>query len=192
MEEQFKAPLNGLEIHIEDVDLWSKNAALADDRVLAELLQLAPFTAGEPAKAILPYGKALVVPSGSDDSTVRVRPFRAIVGSRDTVANIGHKDNWHDVRSALHIPNVSGQQYRNVQLSATASNNRWDLIWCRVEADIPSATKPRYVKSSGGTVISQNLIATKITTVTIGVNEGTEAASPVGPNLPESIPTVVH
>src|SRR5690606_7251774 len=57
---------------------------------------------------------------------------------------------------------------------------------------IPAATKMRYIKGPTGTVSAQNVIPTRVTTVTIGVTEGTEAASPVGPNLPESIPTVVH
>lgn len=192
-EERLELPVNGMSVQKTDVDLWSKNAALADDRVLAELVRLRPKPSGPgvAARAILPSGthdgsisSSILVPSGSSDSTVKVRPFRAIIGSRDTIDNIGHKDNWQDVRSALHIPNVDDEQYRNIQLSATTSNNRWDLIWARVDVDIDSATVSRYVKSSSGTVSAQNVVPTKVCTVTIGVTEGTEASTPSVPSLP--------
>jgi hypothetical protein len=188
-EERFVLPVNGMGAQETDINLWAKNAALADDRVLAELLRLAPFTAGTPTKAVTPYGvqgaSAIVVPSGSSDATVRVRPFRAIVGSRDTIANIGHKDNWRDIRSALHVPNSASGQWRDVQLSATAANNRWDLIWARMDVDVGSGTVSRLVKNpSTGLGEPALAVVSRLCEVSIGVTEGAEAGSPTGPALP--------
>src|SRR6187399_3347211 len=107
-QERFESPDNGIGIQIDDIDLISKNAALAEDKVLAELIKLYPFS-GTAVKAILPYGQpvaggvlgynvhfggpsgsALVVKSGASDAKLRIRPFRAIIGSRDDIDGIGH------------------------------------------------------------------------------------------------------
>lgn len=202
-DERYKAPVNGIALESSDVDLISENAALAGDRVLAELLKLVPFVAASPHKAILPYGQqvaggelgfdvdsgpasgnGLVVRSGTADARIRIRPFRAIIGSRDDIDGIGHEANWTDIRSALHVPAVADEWYSQLQLAATASNNRWDLVWARVDVDVPTSNVQRMVKSGAGAAEAQNVSVSKQCTVTLGVTQGTEATNPTPPDLP--------
>src|ERR1700719_1812588 len=95
---------NGVEVEQGDINLLGSVGGLADDHVLAELLRLAPFS-GTVAKAVLPFGHTqsaapTVAPNGASGSVV-VSPFRVIVGSRDTTANIGVRANWNDLRSGI-------------------------------------------------------------------------------------------
>jgi hypothetical protein len=76
---------------------------------------------------------------------VNVSPFRVVVGSRDTVANIGPTKNWNDLRSAIFTgPNaLSAQQ----PFGANPTNQaRWDLVYAQLAVDAPGAQVSRYRK----------------------------------------------
>jgi hypothetical protein len=143
--ERFQHTLNGAEVEQADINLMSDAGGLADDHVLAELLRLAPFSSNSVAKAILPFGSAAtVVPAGATGS-VNVNPFRAIVGTRDTAANIGPARNWNDLRSAIFTgPNALAAQ-QPFQANTTAQA-RWDLVYAQLQVDAPGQQVSRYRK----------------------------------------------
>ena len=57
MEPKYHSAANGQELQQQDVDSIAEQAALADDRLLWELLRLTPQSA-TPQKGILTYGKS--------------------------------------------------------------------------------------------------------------------------------------
>lgn len=194
MEDRYQHTVNGQAVEQADVNLIATEAAMQDDYVLAELLRPTNYLSAV-QKLIIPSarsgrqttnlsGAGVVIPKAASDSSVLVRPFRAIVGITGNVTTLGHLKAFRDIRSVVHPGTTSGQPNTELQLSATSSNHRWDLIYAQVQVDIDSATESRYVKDSGGTVAAQNVVPTKKTTVTIAVVEGTEAASPTRPAVP--------
>lgn len=195
MEQKYLHTLSGQEVHEDDINLVSDNASLADDRVLAELLRLAPFTAAPVAKAILPHaiegpGDGTNDPNhptarstGLADATVNILPYRAIVGSRDTAASIGGKANWRDIRSGIFAGASSlGTPF---QLPVTAADPRWDLIYSKVTVDKNDPAVTRNVRDGvTGVVSTPDLVITQQTTVETFVLNGAEAATPVRPAVP--------
>jgi len=143
--ERYVIAQNGQEVEQGDLTLLSDAGGLADDHVLAELLRLAPFSGNGVAKAIMPFGSAAtVVPAGATGS-VNVNPFRAVVGTRDTVANIGALKNWNDLRSAIFTgPNALAAQ-QPFQANA-AAQARWDLVYAQLQVDAPGQQVSRYRK----------------------------------------------
>lgn len=111
MESKFQLLNNGQEVQTSDINSMSDSAALADDRVLAELLRMPPYDGSTVTKGVIPFtaetrsdsSDAFNVVSGLGVAgVIRVRPFRALVGSRTAEAS-DPKKNWRDIRSTIHI-----------------------------------------------------------------------------------------
>jgi len=192
MEDRTQLTVNGQELQQSDVNNLGKVSALADDRVLAELLRLAPFS-GTVARAVTGFGykglpsslAGLVRPSGNSGA-VCVNAFRAIVGSRGTVAGIGAKDNWRDIRSGVFTNATGLTNDPTVALAANASGNpRWDLIYATLAVDANGPSVTRYVKNPTTLSTAANsLVATLVSSVTVGVVTGATGVTPVRPATP--------
>jgi hypothetical protein len=186
MEDKFFLASPGQELGRSEVNLMAEEAALADDRILAELLRLRPLGAS-PARGILPpshsgspiTAAAIAVPSGVADATVVVYPFRAVIGPISPGTGI---DMLRNSRSAISVGTANMWQY--VTFAATAGNNRWDLLYARVDVEIDGPSVTRYIKTSGLAATASALATTKRTTVTLQVLQGTEAATPTRPAVP--------
>jgi hypothetical protein len=189
LEPQFQLEFNGQQVQQQDINLLGEVSGLADDRVFAELLRMTPFGALV-SKGILPYGhatsatEALVAPNGGTGS-VLVRPFRAFVGSR-TAAGTDARANWRDIRSGLSVAEGATSLDTTLNLAANASGDpRWDLVYAVVTVDALSSAIERKIKDVNTKVVnSQNVVVYKTTTVTLQVLQGTPAASPVWPTIP--------
>lgn len=188
--------VDGQEITQDDFNDNAANAALATDRTLAELFRPAPHDNGSGAqvtKGILPfsfYGSpavgadfGIVAPSGSADGSVLIPPFRAILGSTDSSTPDA---NWRAVRSvAFEGTDSTKKTFQRQALAATSTNNRWDLVWAKLTTDFNNLSQSRYDRDgSTGVVSTITPVVEKIDTVTIGVTQGTEAATPTRPALP--------
>ena len=153
---------------------------------------MAPYT-GAVSKGILPYGhmasptQAMVSPNGSNGA-VWVRPFRALVGSRN-LPNAGPRKNWRDIRSGLSVPESGSALATNVTFAANASGNpRWDLIVARVRVDVQADEVTRLVKDIDSEIVApQNVYPFLSTLVDLQVVQGTAAASPVWPSAPSDV-----
>ena len=187
-EERFQLLQNGQELQKDDVNLVAKEAALADDRVLAELLRLAPFDGAHVAKAIAPFGHTgasgpTVAPNGASGSAL-VAPFRAIIGSR-TAVQAGAKDTWRDIRSAIYTGSPTSLTGTVAFPPNPSPNPRWDLVYAAVAVDANGAAMQRFAKDAATKVVNlQTLVTTLTNPVTVGVVPGTPAASPAPPALP--------
>lgn len=186
MQDRFLLLNNGQELQQADINLIAKEASLADDRVFAELLRLAPYNGSAYAKAILPYttalGPAATVAPGT--GAVTVSPFRAVVGSR-TAVGTSASDNWQDVRSALFIGGLTSLTASQAIAANASGNPRWDLIYAAVAADANGPSVTRYVKTPATKVVTANsVVGTLTTTVTLGVTPGTPGVAPAFPVLP--------
>jgi hypothetical protein len=184
----FNAAMAGVEVEIDDINLMAEAAALSEDHVYAEIFRPEYFSGAGAAKGIVQYGLreqgstgtypqsyGVVVSSGIGNASVYVPEFRALIGSRTTLATSPDKFR-NDVRTA-----VSNAQ--NLQLAATVSNHRYDLIYARVTPDNPNLNQ-RYVKSADGLLGVVNLPNRLTSDVVLGVVTGTEGASPALPALP--------
>lgn len=203
MEDRQQLAVDGEEVALEDLNAAWKVASLQDDRVLAELYRLTPFGSAA-AKAIVPYGitgqtydgSCTVEPSGSADGKVRVKPFRAIVGSRSTIATFisggetsvqAAKDNWRDIRSGVFADSSDGTTLAFAQsLGANSSGNpRWDLVYAQLSVEANGASDTRFVRPpSGGAPAPAAELLTLSCPVTIVVQPGTPAVSPTFPSAP--------
>ena len=125
--ERFQLTQNGQEVEQSDINALSDAGGLADDHVLAELLRLAPFSGSGVSKAILPFGSAATVAPAGATGTVTVSPFRAVVGTRDTAANIGPLKNWNDLRSAIFTGPNALSAHAAARRRTASAQPRWDL-----------------------------------------------------------------
>lgn len=164
-------------------------AGNADDRVLAELLRLAPFDGTNITRGIVPYGLQVPGPANATIAPavggVTVNPFRAVVGSR-TALLTDTKKNWQDIVSAVAVNSTTTLAF-SVPLAANPTNYRWDLIYATLTPDVAAATTLRKVKGPlDGVVTTQSVSVDRGPTVTISVVTGTPAvaASVVRPALP--------
>lgn len=190
METSFGHIVDGQEILHADINLLSDNGAYADDRVLAELLRLAPLDSTYQVlrdRVITNYGfeevwqeGGLISPGPSGSASLLIRPFRAIVGS-ETAVGTDAKENWRGIASGYFIP--SGSREHQVTIDASAGNNRWDIVYATLSVDATLLSENRYVKDTGGAVSQQNLAVRKHNPVTVSVLKGTEASSPSPPTL---------
>lgn len=188
MEPQPQILNNGQSILVGDFNALGEAAALADDRVLAELFRLQPFDGATVRRGIMPYNHAawgalqFVAPNGATGS-VLVNPFRAFIGSR-TAVGTNAKANWRDTRSAVGVGSTTLAQV--VTFAANASGNpRWDMIYAAVAVDANSASVFRKVKDpTTKAIASASTVVTKVTTVALGVQAGTPGASPSWPAAP--------
>jgi hypothetical protein len=190
-ENRYQHPESGAELRRQDVDSISDNAGFADDRTLWEMLRLTTGSA-TPDRAILPYGKrgwakesgfdsTAMIHGNTADGSVRVMPFRAIIGSIETSDMLGK---LRDMRSGYLVG--ASTQKTVVPLSPNSSGNpRWDLVYVTValEANGDSAD---YIKKDPATkaITEENGVISKKATVTVDVVTGTPGASPARPALP--------
>src|ERR1700736_4514807 len=187
-EDRFALSVSGQELQKDDVNLVAKEAALADDRVLAELLRLAPFDGARVTKAIVPFGHTgasgpTVAPNGAARS-VLVSPFRAVIGSR-TPVQAGAKDTWRDIRSAIYTGSPTSLTGTVAFAPNASPNSRWDLVYAAVAVDANGASLPRFAKDAATKVVNlQTLVTTLTNPVTVGVVPGTPAPSPIAPAVP--------
>ena len=188
MENRYQHTVNGQSVLQGDLNGLAEVAALADDRLIAELFRLQPFDGATVRKGILTHrhaasGPAGLVATNGATGSVLVNPFRAVVGSRTAVATDA-KMNWRDLRSAIAVGSTTLAQ--TVALAANASGNtRWDLVYAAVAVDANAASVTRKVKDpTTKLVTSQSVVTQLATTVSIGVVAGTPAASPSWPAVP--------
>lgn len=195
MEDKYQHTQNGQEVVQSDLNLLGENSALADDRVLAELLRIQPYTS-EAVKGVIPYrvetgvpdalhgaalpGQAIVHPNTGG---VRVWPFRAIVGTR-TAAASNAKSNWRDIRSAIAVGSTT--LYQDIAIDPDLGGGaRCDLIYAAVTVDADAPGETRIVKDPTTlTVASQQVVTRKRTIVALGKIKGTEGDPTVVPSLP--------
>lgn len=197
---------SGEEVQLSDFDNIGAVAGLADDRVLAELLRLAPYDGTNVARTILPFDQggllgsaypgATVVPSGSANGSVVINPFRAVVGSRNTPGAapspnpaINYQSNalanWRDVRSGIFIGSTSTLT-ASLQFAANSSGQpRWDLVYAVMSVDANGPTASRRQKAASNGSVSVASVAQWLTSpVTVGIVQGTPGATPTPPAIP--------
>lgn len=190
MEPRFQLLNNGQELQQTDVNLIADDAALADDRVIAEFLRLPYYDGVTVTKGVLPYtdhhaNTELVRPSGSNNGRVMVAPFRAIIGSRTAVAT-DSKKNWRDIRTTIYLGSATALSGTIGPLAPGNSiNPRWDLIYAIVTPDADAAGVSRYVKNpTTENIAASTIVTTQSTTISIAVVTGTAGASPALPAIP--------
>jgi hypothetical protein len=206
MEPKYSHPINGQSVLQADLNSMSENAALAGDRVFAELLRVAPFVAaGSLKKAILPFqvpkgaldavGQPLITPIGTvsinnaASGSVDVFPFRAIIGTRGLASN-GPAANWRDIRTAVFVGTTvvgleTPARHRQVLAANASGNPRWDLVYAVFALGATASSEARKIKSPTTKEISSTSVVTKTTdTVSISVVQGTPSATPALPALP--------
>ncbi len=195
MESKFEFAANGQEIQQGDFEGIADNAALADDRALWEFFRTREGSP-TPEKFIITYGtttwkdpgdtvidsNALVV-GGKADGSVRVLPFRAVVGSR-TLASSNAKESLRGMRSAYAVGTTT--LHRTVLVGANATGNpRWVLIYATISPDATGDTETRYKKDpTSGVVSSSSVTINTKTNVTVSALNGTAAGSPTRPAVP--------
>lgn len=199
MEKKVQLVLDGQELTPTDVNDLGVNSALADDRVLAELLRLAPYNGGAYAKAIAPFAHSGTTnPATVQPGTggVVVSPFRAVVGTRVASSSSGI-DNWRDIRSVVFVGGAASLTLA-VPLDAETTGvgqGRWDLIYAEVTVDADTTTEARYKKDPTSKLVSAANIVTRVqTTIAIKVVKGTAAAYSFAgfPLLPSDSSTVIN
>lgn len=201
-EDKIQVSTNGQAVNRDDINTAFSEAALADDRTLAELLRIAPWdgVAANVTRAIIPYriqpnatvsaSGGTVIPSGSANGKVKINPFRAVIGSRTLVATDA-KANWRDIRSSVvtgttTLSQTNGDTGFPDSFGANASGNpRWDLVYAQVLVDANAAGVVRKVKDpTSGVVTSPTVTVTTTQTVSVKVAAGTTGATPAFPALP--------
>src|SRR6478609_1703037 len=174
MEDRFRIQVVGQELGKDDVNLIGSEASLADDRVLAEMLRMLPYS-GSPARGILPASSqqvsgssavttsSVVTPSGSADAKTIINPFRAVIGPRSPTTG---KDAYRDIRSAISVgPSADMRQF--ITHAAQPTNPRWDLIYAVVDVEIDGTFVNRYVKTDSTPATAQSISTTARTRVQI-------------------------
>lgn len=189
MESKFVHSVSGQSVLQSDINLMADEAALADDRVLAELFRLAPNAGGGIAKAVIPYRVSglyastnqTIVRAGT--GKVTVNPFRALIGSR-TLVGAGALANWRDIRSAI-VVNATTLATDVTLAACGAGVYRWDLIYAAVAIDANYVTASRKVKDGATGAVTTSSLVTQVKTVaTVDKVTGVAAASPALPSLP--------
>lgn len=199
MERKYFHSTNGQELEQSDLNLIAEDAALADDRVLAELFRLKPFDStsmSTPTKGLLPFtqetlggGFGIIAGNGATGSVI-VLPFRAFVGANVT-ASSDPKANWRDIRTVVFVGTntspATTPQSQTVTLSSNSSGfARWDLIYVRVDVDADETGVTRYIKSAGPPVTETptTVAVVKATTALVSKVTGTPSATPDVPTIP--------
>jgi len=199
MEKQVRLVYNGQAVQQQDYNLLGETAALADDRVLAELFRMAPYDGSAVAKGILTFAhqssvnEPLIAPNDATGS-VLVRPFRALVGSR-TEASEEARKNWRDIRSGVSV--AEGATALTTQVTLAPNDGflgpRWDLVYAIVTVDTPTADVTRKVKDvDSAQVTAENVSTSTRTTVTVASVAGTPHVQPVFPPVPADTETVFN
>src|SRR6266487_1281647 len=149
MERKYQHTVNGQEVESSDINLIADDAALADDRVFAELFRMKPYdsvTNPNLSKAILPYSEGATVQPNGASGSVRIYPCRPMIAAKVN-ASVDAKDNWRGIRSTVYVGNLTGP-YITQSLAANTSGVawRWDTIYLRVDKDAAETSVTRYVK----------------------------------------------
>jgi hypothetical protein len=196
MEKQFIITVNGQEVRDEDFNLLGEMSGLADDRVFAEIFRPIGNNGFGTSKYIMPWfdmadsttpnipGRQNEVVFPGAVGTVRVRPFRAVIGST-TQPSTDSKKYLQDIRSAI-FAGTTPNPYTAVSITANSSgNSRIDLIYVIFSPNINSASVTRKTKDPVTKAISSSSISVSLTSsVSIARVQGTPAASPTVPALP--------
>jgi hypothetical protein len=190
--------VDGVEVQNGDLALVGQVAGLADDRVLAEILRLAPNTSGTvKAKVILPFDISEVVltpgtvqPSGADGS-ILVYPFRAIVGTRTPIAT-NAQTAWQDIRSTTFIPTGNATLTQALFLNPnTYGSTRWDLVYAAFTVDAPQNQVQRRIKDPSQSTPSVQAVYQSIgQQLTVNVVQG--ASGGALPALPSDSGTTYY
>jgi hypothetical protein len=200
MEEKFRIAIDGQELGKTDLNQIAETGALADDRVLAELLRLLPHPGTAPARGILPASSqqtgapvavdtsAVVVPSGSADARTIINPFRAVIGP---ISPATGKDLYRNIRSAVSV-GAGADMRQYLQHTAQPTNPRWDLIFAAVDVEIDGTFVNRYVKTDSGAAVAQSISPTTQTRVTLSIQPGIPGATPARPGLPADSATTYN
>lgn len=187
-EPKYNATTNGQEFQIADANLIGQEAALAEDRVLAELLRLPPNIGGAVKKAVLPFAHlasivAMIAPNGATGQ-VTVSPFLAIVGSR-TNASSDAIAALRDQRSQTYVGSATSLTGTASFGANSSGQPRWDLLCAVVAVDANGPSVIRYIKDPTTKVVTgTSIVTTLVTSVTLQVVPGTAAASPDPPATP--------
>src|ERR1017187_4312041 len=200
MQPKVQLTQNGQELQQADINTAFAEASAAEDQAINAFLRMAPYGttnfAGSTAQNWSPNGynspDRMIVPFGNNGDqvsatvsagtgAVNVYPFRAVIGSRDTYANIGNL-NQTDIRTQLLVgasAAIGGEEVRTIALNTTdGTHYRWDLIYASVTIDANAAAVTRYVKSPSTLAVSANSIVTQVnTTVTVVYLPGTANTS---------------
>lgn len=204
---QFQITEDGQEVQAEDLNQLGQISGLAEDRAFAELFRLPLAFGGSPtvSKAVIPFGVpgdvrydnnvigsgavglGTVSPSGASNGSIKVLPFRAIVGATADIAVDGMVQAWRDIRSGLYAVSDDGSTPGHVvALAANVSGQpRYDLVYAAFARDANGASFTRYDKpASGGSVGPTTVVTTLVQAISIGVVTGTPGATPAIPSLP--------
>lgn len=185
MQRKYVITLNGQEVELADLQLVSDDASLADDKVLSEIFRLLPFDGSTVTKGVITYDRGgVVIPNGAS-GTVKVYPFRAMIGST-TTEGTNPALNRDDIRSTVSISPTT-TAWQTVSFSNNSSGNpRWDLVYCVLTKDSSEAAVTRYVKSAGPPVAetATNISVVQATITALGVVTGVASATPALPNTP--------
>ena len=193
MEHNYNLVFDGQAVYQADWNDLGTTAALADDRVLQELLRMPFYNGTTASRGILRYDAfslgltpvtAQINPNGATGS-VLVKPFRALIGSRTVLATDARK-NMQDVRSGLNVADGATVQDTTVSFGANSSGNpRWDAVYAVVSLGAAGPTVTRKVKDpSTAALTSQSVSTYTITSIAVATTAGTAAASPVFPAIP--------
>lgn len=194
MEAKVFLTLEGQECQQGDINTIGATAAYADDRVLWELVRMLP-RGGSVDRAVMPTGfrtknalpglatDAFIQPSPGPHRTIRVLPFRAIVGPIAVGVNL---EALRGIRSGYSIGQLD-ELYTSIVLTANAdvSHARWTLIYAVVRPDLIAAPVDRFVKDADSDVVEALPITVAAsTTVTLGTLDGAASATPAKPAAP--------
>lgn len=191
MQDQVQLTLNGQALLIGDFNAVAHEAAHADDMALAEILRMAPYDGSTVTRGIMPFGyrgaaNNLGIILGTAGG-VHVGQFRAVVGSRTTLAT-SPADNYMDIRSAVFTA-VSGQ---TLAVPVGAGQARVHLVYATLYVDRNASTTVRRIKDvTSAVVTSTNVVPTLqsyITVALVSVNSGSIPTIPADPTGGYNIP----
>ncbi len=194
MSHKYKLDFDGQSVVQDDYNGLAEEASTGEDHVYAELFRLTPTDGATVYRGVVPYeAGAIIQPSGASGS-VKIYPFRAIVGSRteagdDAVANV------QDVRSSLSVADGSTSITSTLLLAANASGyTRFDAIYAAVTVDSASTPITRKVKNPGtGVVTDESVSVYTRTAVTVSSVAGTPAPfTPTFPTIPSDAGDVYY
>lgn len=183
MEKQIKLTFVGQQVTREDIDTLGESAALADDKVFAEI-----FGLGNLEKAVLCRRNLITISNATEPATISVAPFRALVGSRG-LESADPRAFHVDARSAVCVGSTTAAT--SIVLPAPPDaigpdeKYRWDLIYATLTVDATGPTDIRKVKDPTTAVVAASTVPEFYrATCTVSVLQGVQAVSPASPALP--------
>lgn len=184
MEKQIALSFVGQQVTKDDIDTMGETAALADDRVFAELFALENLQ-----KAVLCRDPSIVRITNQATGAIEVAPFRAFIGSRGSEATDPRA--FHiDARSGICVGTTTRETAFTIAPIAPGGPDekyRWDLVYAAITVNATGSATVRKVKSpTSGVVTAESVPPYYRATCTVAVSTGTVAvaADPVRPTLP--------